>query len=218
MRARVPMFAFLTGAALLVSGTSFAKVPSPLNSHVPSGICLVGMRDGIADSAGDFAISVRGSSNIPEVNSMVIVDFSSCVAGGEISIANRQGADQQQLDCPTHVVWGFTGPDGIAHFCIVGSARNFGGAPGADVPCAVVYADGVKLGTVRIAAFDQDGRGGVDLIDLSEWLGDLFAAGGKYVARSDFNGDGLLNALDLASLVQVYFSARSTQSAGATCL
>jgi len=217
MHARIPMFAFLAGAALLASAPSFAKLPSPANSHIPAGIRLVGVRDGVADPAGEFTVSVRSLSNNPEWNDVVSVDFSQCVAGGEIAIASRQDADQQFIDCAYHTVRAMTGQDGVAHFCIVGSAHNAGGAPGADAPCAVIYADGVLLGTVKVAAFDENGRGGVNPIDVSAWVGDLFAAGGKYIARSDFNGDGVVNGLDLASMAQVYFDARSIESAPANC-
>jgi len=82
----------------------------------------------------------------------------------------------------------------------------------------VVRVDGQLVNNgnpIRLAAYDQDGAGGVNAVDVSLFMDRLFAT---YSSRADFNGDGLCNSADLAMLLHVLFGAGSIESAGALCL
>jgi hypothetical protein len=100
-------------------------------------------------------------------------------------------------------------------FRIVGCANNSGASPGATVPDVDVYADGVFLRTIRAAAIDEDGAGGVDGADLSLFLADYFS--GQSFARSDFDGDGVLSGNDLSVWHAAFFGGTSARSASPTC-
>jgi hypothetical protein len=70
----------------------------------------------------------------------------------------------------------------------------------------------VELGAVRVAAFDQDGKNGLDQADVSLFLND-YQLGLGYRQRSDFDGNGVLTAIDLNLLLAATCGRRSDQSA-----
>jgi hypothetical protein len=68
---------------------------------------------------------------------------------------------------------------------------------------------------VRLAAYDLDGKNGVNAADQSLFLATLFAGPTGYRTRADYNGDGQVNSADLAKLLAVQFSGGSLASAPA---
>lgn len=105
---------------------------------------------------------------------------------------------------------------GSAVFTIVGGATNGGGGvaavhPGSGFIAARVYADGWLLGFLTVAAYDENGTGGVDGADLAGALGDSFnpGSGSSAAARTDFDCDGAVTVDDLAVLLGVSFTPYS---------
>ena len=190
-----------------------AKIPDPAHSDVPDLITLVGCgANGTADPFGTFAIVVRDYAGTAHGNQQVILDFHACP---DIRVCADQGDPNVLVDCPSQTVRTLTDPDGRATFRVIGCAANTGASPGSIGPSLAVYADGVLLKVVRVAALDQDGSGGVSAGDLSMFLSDYFS--GQSFARSDYDGDGALGARDLSRWLSAYFAAGSPMSGVAAC-
>src|SRR5690349_4465243 len=203
---------FLAPAALaLFAGLAVACPPSAVDSTCPNTIRLVGTHAGIADPAGEFDVVVRGTGAQIMRSSFVVLDFSDAVSTGSVRLADQQPAGVT-VDCATHTVRGLSDDLGIARFRVIGAARHDRAARDARVP---VFADGVLLGEARVASFDENGTNGVSAADVAAFADDLFGPG--YGSRSDFNGDGVLNGLDLSSLTTVLFRGGSTESAVTWC-
>ena len=86
--------------------------------------------------------------------------------------------------------------------------------------CAVVRVDpayGGNLGTMNVAAFDENGVGGLNPADISVWLPDAFAFPQAYVGRSDFNCTNSINPADLAMLLNASLGSGSTHSGSPYC-
>jgi hypothetical protein len=124
--------------------------------------------------------------------------------------------------CGPNVVSGLTDQFGTFTFRVMGNSQNpAGGAPGLAFPCLQVTADGVLLDpqhtgvfagikAVIVAPYDETGSDGFTVVDLAATVGDLFHVPTTYFARSDFNGDGSVTALDLAKQVSALFSGAWT--------
>ena len=117
-----------------------AGVPSPPNSTVPG--CLV------ACPLGDIAytVVVRDLANNPGVGSMVTIDFSSCPGVSVCEIVKDPG---YTYDANTRYVQGLTDSTGTVTFGL-----HAGGLCATGVR---VWADGLLLGTRRMASPDQNG-------------------------------------------------------------
>ena len=105
-----------------------------------------------------------------------------------------------------------------ATFRVLGCAANSGASPGSVGPSLNVYADGVLLKVVRVAALDQAGCDGLNGADLSLWLSDYYS--GQAFARSDYDGDGVLSGNDMSLWLAAFYagtSALGCGGAGATC-
>jgi len=206
----LPVFVAPAALAVLV-GPAAACPPSPFDSTFPSTIKLVGTHAGVADPVGEFDVVVRGLAGQIMGSSYVVLDFSDAVSTGSVRLADQQPAGVI-VDCASHTIRTVSDGQGIAHIRVIGAARHDRAARDARVP---VYADGVLLGQARVAAFDENGANGVSAGDISAFMDDLF--GSTYGSRSDFNGDGVLNGLDLSNLTTVLFRAGSTESATTWC-
>jgi len=215
----------LSVCGLLAAGAAFASVPSASNSSEGGIIRLVGRNGTTVDPAGNYQVTVRDLANNVIQNSSVVLDFSAC-GSFDTHLSNSQIHPGVTLDCPTKSVRGLTDASGVIVFRVQGAAQNAGAAAGNLTPCARVFADGVLIkdiattggtGNVKVAAYDENGTGGVSLLDSSAWLGDYFASGAPYYVRSDFDGSGALSLLDLSNLLAVYFAAGSFTSATGYC-
>ena len=206
-----PLFLLLAPAVLVTSAFADAqKLPSPANSTVPMVLTLVG-RDaaGTADPIGEFDIVVRDLANLPKSGVQVVLDFTE-------STDTRLCTDQSPTggaDCDVKCVVqnGTTGSDGIARFRVVGWSDH------ASTPTQGqrlhVFADGVVIRYVAVAALDQEGNG-VGASDLSKMLDDVFHS--PNAARSDLNGDGSAGAADLALWLAAFFADGSILGAGSS--
>jgi hypothetical protein len=216
----------LTLSGVLVASAAMAGVPSSANSTIgfsfcsapnQCGIYLVGSKTGVADPAGQFAITVRDLANNLIANSTVVVDFSMCV---RYRASNAQLFAGQTVDNLGRTVRSQTNGSGVATFRIIGGSCNV--APGGNAAngspisgaCARIFADGVLLGSVKVAAPDEDGVTGVGGNDLALVSGDVFnyPADAANVQRSDFDFNGALSGNDLAKFSSLLFSTNSLNS------
>jgi hypothetical protein len=156
---------------------------------------------------------VRDFNNVPDQGADVVLDFSDCP---DIRVCADQGDPNVVVDCATRSVRAVSGPDGRATFRVIGCAANVGASPGSIGPSMKVYASVFLLGSVRVAALDQDGRNGVNVEDLSLFLRDWLLSG-QPLARSDYNGDGRLDPNDLSRWLRAFAAGGSTQSGAASC-
>lgn len=160
---------------LLAASAAMAAVPSAVNSDVPCGINVVGNNGVAASPAFTFTVVVRDLANIPVANSSVVVDFDGCyVSGGTIGEPGpssvQLGTNGELGDCVTRTVRAVTDVNGVVTMDVNGLSK--GSAPGTtpNGACAQIFADGVLLGTVQVAAVDMDGADGITAADLSKFL------------------------------------------------
>ena len=171
-----------------------ADVPSPNPSSFPS-LLILGASDGTSpDPALAFVVMVRDLASNPILGSLVVLDLSNCP---DIRLGTLAGPGTV-VDCTSQTARAITDVAGRAEFRLTGSvgARELSsvGAQGR------VYADGVLLGSVRVAVLDQDGAEGVDAKDVSLLYTDLLGA--QHPARSDLDGTGTVSFGDVALLLE----------------
>ncbi len=208
-RASFAVLASILCLGLAVRAT--AKVPDPANSEVPDLITLVARGpDGAPDPRGTFSVVDRNFNRDPNEGDVVILDFSRCP---DIRICADQGDPNVVVDCASHTIRAVTDVNGRATFCVMGCAVHQGSA-GTIGHSLNVFAAGVFLGAVRVAALDQNG-GGVNGDDASLFLEDYFSL--RNYARSDYNGDGVVDGNDFSLWLAAFFAGSSAVSGGAAC-
>lgn len=199
-------------AGLLLAAPALADIPWPSECIVPDVLSLVAKdTQGAIDPSAPFTVIVRGFNQRPFPFASVALDFSGCP---DLRFCAEQ-APGVLVSCQERVLRGFSDVNGEVTFHVAGGATNSGASPGSTGPALNVYADGIFLKTVRVAAFDQDGMDGMDSNDLSAWLADVFS--GQSYARSDYNGDGTLDPNDLSQWLAVFFSGASALGCGPAC-
>ena len=198
---------FLVGFASVCG----AGVPSPSASTTPHHVVVVGTdAAGVADPAGTLTFVIRHLSGNPYPDPLIVLDFSNSPG---IELCSVQADPAVTVDCPTRTARFFGDHLGNASVRITGRVNR--GTPGSQAPSCHLFADGVLMGLVPIAAPDEDGNG-LGAADNSLWQQDYFS--GPYWERSDFDGDGSLGAADLSLWTTLYFAGGSTRScSGSTC-
>jgi hypothetical protein len=187
-------------------------VPSVPDCTFPTHVVLVGRdANGAADPLGTLNFVIRAVGHRPISGAIIVLDFSSTP---DLKISSNQ-PDGGILDvsCPVGSVKAMTHADGSASFSIVGRAIH--SAAGAHAATLDLYCNGVLLGTIPVAAFDQDGVAGINPTDNSLFLNDFFS--GQYWERSDFDGNGVLGPADLSLWAEAFFAANSVQSGMEIC-
>ena len=208
------IFATLAIAALpLFPNPSFAGIPMPATA-VGAGVQLGGVLSGVTDPHATVRFRILDGSNQPIPGSTVDLLFGNCTFF-ELRIATTQSFAGMTWDCSSKTARAVTNANGDAFFCLRGAALAGPGNPlGMINPCVAIRADGVLLGTSRLAAYDLDGKNGVNAADQSLFMSTLFAGPPGYRSRADYNGDGLVNTADLARLLGVLLAGQSATSAG----
>ena len=205
---RFSEFALVVG--LLTAPPALADVPSATTSTVPDLLTLVAHDgSGAGDQSQPFTVVVRKLSGQTMAGADVVFVFDRCT---DLKFCTDQGDPNVAVSCAYHNLRAFTGAGGAVTFHVTGGAVNEGAAPGPTGPAMDVYADGVLLKTVRVAAFDQIGLDGMDGKDLSAWLADYFS--GQPYARSDYDGDGVLSGTDFSLFLAAFFSGASAVGCG----
>ena len=222
----------LTVCGLLGATAAMAGVPSASTSTIGANINLVGNKAGVVDVRGAKTIVIRDAGGNPVANSTVIIDFTLGYAA-EFRIGSVQPFAGMGVSCGAHQVVVVTDATGSATFRVQGYAINPGGGitisgppgPGlTNAAGATVTADGVTLGTLVVAAYDQNTLAGVNSIDQARLLNDIFSCncaapfGPNNRTRSDLNFDGRMTSVDLALFLQVSLPpGSSSQSNSVAC-
>lgn len=194
------------------------KIPDPAQCTLPCGVNLVGTTASAADPRGSFAITIRDFAGNPVAGSSVAIDFGDCYP--DIHICSVQADKGVYCYCTggSHMLMGATDMSGTVSMRLVGGATNSGShSVGAGYDCAKVYADGVYLRSVNVAAFDENGSGGVGPADVAQWFQDVFDAQNTYRSRSDFDCSQTITPADLAMLLSAGLNQGSTSSCAAYC-
>jgi hypothetical protein len=207
--AGIALFTLVSCCLALVSGPSPARcesahLPIPLPCQFctfPPVIPVVGVSaGGVPDALGTFTVIVRDVTGNPvPPGATVTIDLSGC---GEINLCPSCCS----VSCgPPQVAFAITDLMGRATFDLVGARSTSG--PVASPGCAAIWVDGTRVAIRSVAAYDLNGVGGVNSIDLSIAAADCFA--GTNLPRSDYDGDGDVDALDLSLFVRVLFGGGS---------
>lgn len=193
------LFAFLVTS----SNSARADLPPGNNSTIPYQIRLVGADPlGHPDPLGQFEVTVRDITNSPVAGSYVVVDFT---AATDVALCGVQGAG---ISLGPTGASGVTGADGKVTMTLLG--HGISGAPVPSQFAVKIYADGVFLGPVPVAAFDLDGAGGVNGADVSLWLADFIA--GTNARRGDYDGFGTIGGSDFSVWLGAFVRGKSAQS------
>ncbi len=179
-------------------------VPYAPNCLVPSHIDLVGI-NGTTDPAGTFFVNVRDIDGVVIPAATVQIDFGQC---SDVVLSAAQPYSGLLVSCVTSTVSATTDGAGTAVFSIAGGIADRTAV--SPVGCAEIYANGILIGSVSVAAFDQDGIDGVTTNDLALWLCDLSTP--AYEPRSDFDHDGVVSPADLRFMLSVLRIGGSTTS------
>jgi hypothetical protein len=217
----------LSVCGLLGASVAMAGVPDAAHSAIGVAMPLVGTTSGTPDVKGQKLIIVKDAGGTPVQNSTVTISFLNAAAA-DIRLCTTQPFAGVGVSCPNKEVVALTDATGTATFRVVGFAVNPGGgvfnapAPGYGANGASVKADGVPLGTLTVSAFDENGTSGVNTVDIALFLNDRFSFNpGNAVAtergRSDFDGNGLINPVDLALILGVRGAGGSSVSCAAAC-
>lgn len=196
-----------SACGLLLAGAAMAAVPSPANSTVPCAIKVVGQNGaGLTSPNHTITIVVRDLANNPVANSSVVIDFTGCNSANDPGPASVQnGTNGELVDCVTQTIRAITDVTGTVSIDAqaMASAAAAGVTPGG--ACGQVFADGVLLANVQIAAFDLNGglgSTGLTAADLATFLNYFFACPipPTYCAIADYNFvDGACAAQELTA-------------------
>jgi hypothetical protein len=205
--------------ALAAAGLAALTLAFPLSAGAglhpvivgePGGIPLVGHSGDVPDPLGAVTFTVVEKwTGVPYAYLAVTIDFSGCA---DVGVSSDVVASGEQLDCARHQVTAVTDAQGRVRFTIVGGSH---GAARSTGPCATVNIAGYLFPPLVVSAYDLDGVNGVNAIDLSIAAAAVFS--GRYQARCDYDGDGILSALDLSQLLRVIHGGGSITSGAASC-
>jgi len=176
----------------------------------------------VANGSGNFeqhTITVRDAANNAVASSVVVLNFNACApppGGGPangIKLSTNQFGSGMTLNTGARSMSGVTNSLGAVIFRVSGGSFNSVGNAADPANCISVTADGVPLGTLSGATFDQNGVGNITGADAGLFQNDLF---GAYRHRSDYNKDGLVSGADGALMNnQLFGSFGGTQGGGA---
>ncbi len=194
-------------AATARAGTA---IPDPRNTIVPGHINLVGCGTYGPDSAcGHFQVRCLDLIGNPIEHADIALDFSQCT---DVALAEDQRDPRITLSCQLRLARATTDGGGYASFTLLGACT---GQPSSGRRPITVFANGVRVGSIGVGAFDLDGVGGVTLVDLRIWTADFYSD--THPAIADLDGDGRVTLMDLSVWAGPFFSGAQWQSAGPYC-
>ena len=227
----------IASASVLVISAAFASVPDSTFSSISSAfVDVAGSTAGSPDACSDgrcgtLTVTVRRVGGAPIAGSSVVLDFSNCP---DIVIACDQltAVTGQSAFAGKHVI-GTTNSLGQFTFHVRGAAPAATPAQGrtspgtnAGMPCARVYADGLLLGSLVVAAYDVNASGSpgfaVSGADVSLVASESIAValGATARARDDYNHDGIVTGMDAAASAAMSLQAAlgtGSQDTGPYC-
>ncbi len=171
--------------SIVLSATHINLVGRIADASVPGG-----WRVDSTTFGAKLTVTVYSQYGYPLPGCPVLIDFSGCTS--DLRVASWQGYHDASTYCPTPYVQGFTTLNGTVSFVIAGAAVSRNDHPAG---CAAVYADSYPGGHLAVAAYDQDGIGGMTLADIALVWGDLMT--NRWPERSDFDGNGYVTLSDV---------------------
>lgn len=172
--------------------------------------------NGVPAANGAFTVFVRDLANVPVAFSQVQIEFADCASPFDVLLQATQPQHGLTVDCVANIVRLTADEQGRATFILVGGARNQAGeSPTSLGGCARVRADGVILGIISVAAFDQNGSSGLTPADIGALVTDLFSS--QIRSRSDLSCSNDISPADLSLLVAQLFSSATAPLSGAFC-
>lgn len=178
-------------AALIASGLVFASTALagcplswPRNSSCSASCIRLVSNDarGVAAPNSAFTVPARGLGYNPVANVPVFLDFTNHSVPSSIRVQGGGQPPGPAQECARHLVSLTTDALGSLTFIVVGGAQNLGDSPGMTAARARVFVDCWLVGAIGVAAFDQNGSGGLTSADIGALVGDLF---GGFKSRSD---------------------------------
>lgn len=197
---------------ILGAASAMAGVPSPGNSTVGVRINLSGVMvtGGLPDTLSNltkYTVTVRDLANNPINGSSVQIDFNACNKSRICDSQIYQGMVTQAGPS----VRSLSNAAGVATLVVTGgsvpSAPAAADAPG----CALVYADGVLLGSISVGTYDLDGGSGVNGADLSVLASYIFGSPNT-ASCADFDNSGVVDGADLSQFLVPLFNPNGLAS------
>ena len=236
--------AVLTAIGLLAAAVAMAGVPNSGQSNLNNGSAAtqVGILTLGGTNAGGTTVEplcekqvlVKDAAGNVVANSVVVINFTNCYAGGDVHIAATQpfvsaGGQGLTVNCAARTVSATTNGSGIAVFRVLGYSNiTAGSAAGAGEGCATVTADGVPLGSYSVATPDLNGAvSPVAPVNLGVGGGDtaLFNqnrfGGAGYRPRENYSSNApnpqAIDGGDTAVFNTYRFSANSVTNSSNVC-
>lgn len=213
--------ALLCVAGILMASAALANVPSPGNSTLSSAYLAVegqtaGQPDLCTDGrCGNWTITVRDLSNNLIAGSSVVIDFSGCpdiqVSCDQLnSVTGQTYLAGKKVSGTTNASGQFVFKAQGASNAVLVAGNVTSAGTNAGIPCAQVYADGVPMGSLIVAAYDVNGTAGVTGADAAVVLAEVVKVGlggaSQARARDDYNNTNTITggdaAIGLAMVVQ----------------
>lgn len=222
-------------AGILVVSAALASVPDPSTSSPdpshPDYLDLSGTLNGLPDNCSDnhcnlYTYIIRDFSGAPVVGATVVVDFSNC-SDMQLSCTQVAPSPFVATNIGGNKVQSTTDGTGTVRFTVDGGSKDVltGGAVDPSpvstlvgVPCAQIFANGVPMRAVRVAAFDINSLGSptaaVNAADAAAGASAAAkaAAGRPKYARFDVSHDGNVTSADAST----YAAMAAEQAAGVT--
>ena len=192
---------------LLARPAASAGPPDPAQSTVPRYVRVVGTSQGIPDRTGRYTVVLRDAAAAVCPGVPVTLDFGNC---SDTRLAMNQAPDAMLL-CTNDAITVVTNALGEATFTVVGASGVWlcggtGCPPGAGAGCVRICAGGVPLGNATAVVYDLDGvspgaEDGINALDIDFVRNEIACAGlgGPYHGRVDYNMDGFVSGVDLAT-------------------
>lgn len=217
--------------AILILGTSvasaFSGAPSPYNSDIPRALRVGANKNGAVDPLCVYTVRILDTAFQPVVGATVEIRIRFPAGSGICPAQSHPGMSYTGWDVNGHHFYAVTNSDGRASFGIKGGGGwDLASCPNPSLFSyyrASLYVNGVELdpdlsdlGAISVSTPDLNGLTGVNPVDQSLFLADRYCESAPdspvYYARSDFNGDGLLNPVDFSILLNIRFGGNSTES------
>jgi len=211
---------------LIFAGVAYANVPDPAHSSLNTFVFVGGRATPSAgpDPTVAYTVTVRDFANNPIAGSNVQLNFGACT-DTKLCLGTT-GVNCTGGSGGTPIVAGLTNASGAITFSVMGASNNWGDnahcpasgsptpqvlCPGAGAACVTIYADGVILGHATAIDYDEDGAnsapGSVNAADLSKLKTDItgcsLVSPIRYVGRSDFDHNNVINSTDISFLKTV---------------
>src|SRR4029079_9755308 len=139
----------------------------PSASITPHHVLVVGTdASGVADPAGTLTFGIRHLSGNPYPNPLIVLD---CSSSPGLELCSTQADPAVTVDCPTRTARFFG--DGQGNVTVRITGRVDRSVAGSHAASCHLFADGVLMGIVPIAAPDEDGNG-LGAADNSLWQQD----------------------------------------------